>query len=304
MDPIDMNPVSNETRKIAQANVSGGYDMIMDGHFSAILKDAIAEAGKPLSNAEDYGRFGPSFARLASEAQKASNLRQQCARVLKRADKDSWQRRLSAGRLDRRAYARIGAGDHANPYARHTFSPGYETELTIILDGSDSMSNGVKLERATALAIVVAQAAEQVGVKCELVRFVGHKVVMLKAPRERLSNPAVRQRLAVAASSTSGSTPLTQSIALCAKRLLVRAPTKRKMIFAITDGACDCGKAGVQKIAKYCDENGVEIVGLSIDSQVQGAFRFEAQIDSSDDVSKAGLGVLVKALENRPGFAQ
>jgi uncharacterized protein (DUF58 family) len=165
------------------------------------------------------------------------------------------------------------------------------------------MSIGAKLERAATLALVVAQAAEQVGVKCELVRFVGGRVVSLKAPRERLGSASVQSRLANASQTVSGSTPLTQSIALCAKRLLARAPTKRKMIFAITDGVCDCGAEAVRMIAAHCDKVGVEVIGLSIDSPVTGAFRFEAKVASINDVAQAGLGVLVKALENRPGFA-
>ena len=63
------------------------------------------------------------------------------------------------------------------------------------------------------------------------------------------------------------------------------------------------GRTGVRKITEHCDAAGVEIVGLSIDSYVQGAFKFEVSVQSSDDVAKAGLGVLVKALENRPGYA-
>jgi len=150
----------------------------------------------------------------------------------------------------------------------------------------------------------VAQAAEQVGVKCEIVRFVANRAVSIKAPQERLSSSSVQGRFASAASSTQGSTPLSQTIALCAKRLCARAPAKRKMIFAITDGVCDLGARGVRRIAEHCELMGVEVVGLSIDSMVHEAFRFEAKVDSNDDVAKAGLGVLVKALENRSGFGE
>lgn len=301
MEDVNLNPTSDEVLK-ASAKVLKDGDAPSESVMATILRDAINKASQPLNAGDSYGG-SHGYARLAQEAQKASAMRQQCARVLKRSDKDSWQRRLSAGRIDRRAYGRIASGDLANPFAKHTFSPGYETEITILLDGSDSMNQGQKLYRATALAIVVAQAAEQVGVKSEIVRFYGGRVLSLKAPRERLASQAVQARLTVASKSTRGSTPLTQSLALCAKRLFVRAPTKRKMIFAITDGVCDCGSQTVRRVADHCDGAGVEVIGLSIDSGTHDAFRFEARVDSSDDVSKAGLGVLVKALENRPGFA-
>ena len=66
---------------------------------------------------------------------------------------------------------------------------------------------------------------------------------------------------------------------------------------------CDCGRTALRKVTEHCDNAGVEVIGLSIDSMVHDAFRFEARVDSEDDVAKAGLGVLVKALENRPGYA-
>ena len=301
MDAVDMNPVSTETKK-ASAKIVRSGDAGHEAALSSILRDAIKNASTPLVNASEGQSWTP-FATIAAEAQGASRLRQQCARVLRRSDKDSWQRRLSAGRIDRRAYGRMASGDYSNPFARHTFSPGYETEITIILDGSDSMSLGLKLQRAASFGLVVAQAAEQVGVKCEVVRFISHRAVCVKAPRERLSSPKVRARFANAACSSQGSTPLTQTIALCAKRLSDRAPTKRKMIFAVTDGVCDMGMKGVRKIAEHCDLMGVEVIGLSIDSPMHGAFKFESQVNSNDDVAKAGLGVLVKALENRPGYA-
>jgi Mg-chelatase subunit ChlD len=296
-----MNPVSKELAKAVAKNLKSG-EAPREAAMTAMLRDAIEQASKPLQDGGAYGS-GSGYARLVVEAQAASNLRQQTARVLKRSDKDSWARRLSAGRIDRRAYGRMASGDYSNPFARHTFSPGYETEIIVILDGSDSMSIGLKLQRAASLALVVAQAAEQVGVKCEVTRFIGHRVVSIKAARERLSSPAVQARFAGAAGSTQGSTPLTQTIALCAKRLMLRAPTKRKMIFCVTDGVCDFGVKGVRLVADHCDAMGVEIIGLSIDSMVNGAFKFESRVDSSDDVAKAGLGVLVKALENRPGYA-
>ena len=301
MNEVDMSPVSDAIAKASKALLKAG-EAGSEAFLSGLLRDAIKNAGAPLPDGDTHGNGG--YAILAQEAQGRFEAPPAMRAVLRRSDKDSWQRRLSAGRLDRRAYGRLASGDHSNPYAKHTFSPGYETEITIILDGSDSMSMGLKLQRAASLALVVAQAAEQVGVKCEIVRFFGRQVVSIKAPRERLGSASVQARLGYASRATNGSTPLTQSIALCAKRLAVRAPAKRKMIFAVTDGVCDCGRTALRKVTEHCDNAGVEVIGLSIDSLVHDAFRFEARVDSEDDVAKAGLGVLVKALENRPGLRQ
>src|SRR4029077_11741256 len=126
---------------------------------------------------------------------------------------------------------------------------------------------------AATLALVVAQAAEQVGVQCEIAQFIGSQIRSVKAPREKLAQAETRKRLAVAALHNSGGTPLSASIAAMAAKLRERAAHKRKMIFAITDGACDCGSQAVRAIAAHCERNGVEVIGLSIDSQTHGAFK-------------------------------
>ena len=200
----------------------------MEGSMSTLLRDAIKKAGEPLAEG-DTARGG--FAQLAREAQEASRLRQQCARVLRRSDKDSWQRRLSAGRLDRRAYGRLASGDHSNPYARHTFSPGYETEIIILLDGSDSMSQ--RLQASTRREPRARRGASRRASRGQVRdrALLWPQGPFAQSAARALGSPNVQARLAFASMSTHGSTPLTQSLALCAKRLTVRAPTKRKNDF-------------------------------------------------------------------------
>ena len=139
MDEVDMSPLSQETRK-ASAKTRREDREGKEAVLATVLRDAAINAGKPLTVADESHGYGVTFPAIAAEAQQASNLRQQCARVLKRSDNDSWRRRLSAGRIDRRAYRRLAIGDYTNPYAKHSHMTGYETEIVIILDGSDSMS--------------------------------------------------------------------------------------------------------------------------------------------------------------------
>jgi hypothetical protein len=224
------------------------------------------------------------------------------ARVIRANEQDSWSRRRSAGRIDRFAMGRLASGDYANPFAKHSRVDGYETEIVVLLDGSDSMGCGARLPKAATLALVIAQAAEQVGVQCEVTRFVSNQLQVIKAPRERLATGAVMGRFAVAASLTNGGTPLSHCLVVAAYRLFRRAPAKRRMVFTVTDGQCNFGSCAVRAAAEFCAESlDVEVIGLSIDSPTHGAFALEARVNSNDDVSEAGLGLLVRALEARAG---
>jgi Mg-chelatase subunit ChlD len=301
MQPVDLNPVSDESRRASdklQASGKAGIESVIID----ILGKAARLAGQAVK-AIDVAHIGgadPVVAALAQEAQRASKLRSQAARVLRSNDSDSWTRRLSVGRMDRFALPRVASGDYTNPFAKHARLAGYETEIAIVLDGSGSMGSR-KLHCAAVLALVVAQAAEQVGVQCEIVQFSHSVLRQVKAPREKLSQAKARKRLAVGSMDNGGGTPLSASIALMAAKLRERAAHKRKMVFAITDGACDCGSDAVRAIAAHCARTGVEVVGLSIDSRTHGAFKHEVRVDSFGDVAGVGLGVLVKALEDRPG---
>jgi Mg-chelatase subunit ChlD len=194
---------------------------------------------------------------------------------------------------------RLAAGDYASPFLRRRQIDGHEVEITILLDGSSSMQDGDRLWRSTVLAVTIAQAAEQVGVKVEILKFERDRLYSVKGPGERLALPATMARLTTAAFSSDGYTPLSESLAIAAERLAARAPLKRKVLFPITDGGCDLGPLAVHAVAKQCEARGIEVVGVSIDGDVHGCFDHEIRVNQGDDMSAVGLGLLARALEAR-----
>jgi len=185
-----------------------------------------------------------------------------------------------------------------NPFAKRTVTEGFESEAIVLCDGSSSMG-GQKLMAAATLATVIAQAAQQVGVKCQIVQFVSNRLAEVKGTNERVNGTDVLRRIHRLSMSSEGTTPLSASIATMAMKLKKRAPTKRKFIFAITDGGCDMGPDCVKAIADWTETQGVELIGLSIDSGTHGAFRHEAHVSSWANVSDVGLNLVIKALEAR-----
>lgn len=90
---------------------------------------------------------------------------------------------------------------------------------------------------------------------------------------------------------------MAESILAMSTRLAGRAPTKRKMIFAITDGEDDNGPQTVRKACEHATRLGVEVIGLTIDAPAHPGFTMQANVSSRGKIEEAGLGVLVRALE-------
>ena len=218
---------------------------------------------------------------------------------LKAEENEFWDRGRASGRLDRFALARVGAGHVENVYAKRHIGGGYETEIDVLVDASGSMGGGdySAMKAATILAYVIAQAAQQVGVKCQVSRFTSaHSFPKVaKSPNESASSKSVQKRFGEMMKGTGGSTPLTRSIIQVATKLAARAPMKRKMLFVVCDGDCDNGQKAVRKACDHAERLNVETVALCIDLPPQDGFRLAVRC-SSANIAEAGLGLLVKAL--------
>jgi uncharacterized protein with von Willebrand factor type A (vWA) domain len=189
---------------------------------------------------------------------------------------------------------RTATGDGSNVFAKRTIASGYETEIEVLCDGSGSMQ-GTKMFATAALAYVIAQAAQQVGVKCGISRFNSARPTAIKTPSESLSASEVRNRLSGMADYVSGGTDLTSAIVFASAKLASRAPAKRKMLFVVSDGECGNGPSGIKRANAYAHSLGVETVVLCIDTPLHPGFGLGVECRSSD-VASAGLGVLVRAL--------
>jgi hypothetical protein len=293
MREVDLKPETAETKRKAREHARGnGYEhaAIIEG-----VRDAQRKAGRKLrdgqivnSGVNDY------LARLNAQAMKCGTLRQQVARVLRAEETETWTRGKAAGRIDRFALGRMSLGAVDGIYCKREIAGGYETEIGVLVDGSASMAGGPAWAAAV-LAYVIAQAAAQVGVKSEVAQFPGMSAA--KHPAGSPGDRNVQKAFAGMGVRTGGSTPLTQSIVTMAARLAHRAPGKRKVLFAVTDGGCDSGPSGIALACAYAERLGVETVALCIDMDTTGHSGFKHAVScDAKNIAAAGLGKLVQVL--------
>jgi Mg-chelatase subunit ChlD len=292
MKPVDLNPVSDKLREIARSEISGATANAEAETIEGI-RAAQKAAGQELVAASRGGNgTAISVERLKRDALKCGKLRQHVARVLKAEENETWSRSRPSGRLDRFAYVRIAAGVTENVFMRRHISGGYETEIIVLIDGSGSMS-GTPLWTSGVLAYVIAQAAAQVGVNAEIIRFSTGKFESVKDARTNPGKAETQRRFA--ALSASGSTPLSRSIIRASARLAARAPAKRKLLFVVSDGDCDGGPKAVKRACVYAASRDVETVALCIDMEPHAGFAHAVSCRSSN-IAEAGLGALVRVL--------
>lgn len=297
-----LDPRSEQTKQQAERDIkSNPYYARANAAIIEIIRDLQkAPRRTHVPNESTNARVKDMRETLTKKALKCGRMKQQAVRVLRAPDSVTWSRNQPKGRLDRFAMARIGMGATESVYGRRDYSEGFETEITLLIDGSGSMQ-GSGAEAASVFALALAQAADQVAVSCEVRVFKDGADIILKKRNERSSNKTIQSRLALAALSASGGTPLSKALVDNANILAKNAPNKRKILFALTDGGCGYGSAVLAGAAKYAARLGVEVVGLSIDAPVHGCFQYEVQISSRGNVAEAGLGALVHVLEQKVG---
>jgi cobalamin biosynthesis protein CobT len=213
------------------------------------------------------------------------------ARALRKAELDTFEGGRTAGRLDRRAGSRLLAGSPA-VFGKRTISEGYDTDVEILIDGSSSM-RGQAATAAASLALVIAQAASQVGVDCFAHVFGDTGLQEVTAGKRK---PDVKL-FGYAAIKPTGGTPLTENLIRVAHMQAARAQGKRRIIFVVTDGMCDRGTPVVRAAGEYLEDcMGVEIANLHIGSQGFKAFRNEVAVRPWDVVT-TGLKSMTSMLE-------
>jgi hypothetical protein len=216
----------------------------------------------------------------------------------------------SSGRLDRRALVRLQVGA-SDVYSRKDDTPGIDTALFVLIDGSASMRTGTgrldqgptRMNIAQTAAYHIARAAELANAKVAIGVFyslddsvAGAKVVMVKPWHLPLASCAA----ALAGIFGQAQTPLSPGI-LAGGRLLADVTATRRILMCLTDGECDYGAAGVSKACAIVADDGVEVVGVGMAcASVAAAFppRYSVNVQDLDQLATTGLGVLCTMLED------
>jgi Mg-chelatase subunit ChlD len=261
------------------------------------IREANKNAGRTIPKVRDSLSV-PHMSKLASDAAKASRQRALLARALRANDNDAYDGGLKHGRLDRRAFGRVAAGA-TNVFGRREVTEGYESDVVILVDGSGSMTGG-NIGPAATMAMVVAQAAAQVGVNCATyvfgasgTRISDFGLYEVNAGRDK---PKAASFMGLC-EAAGGGTPLCPSMLAVATRQVKRAPAKRRVLFVISDGMCNQGEKALKATATYIEEVlGTECANLSIGNPLKGCFRNEVLVDPAKDIAAAGLTQLTNKL--------
>jgi Mg-chelatase subunit ChlD len=224
-------------------------------------------------------------------------------RLLRAPEAIATEHRLTSGRIDRRALARIPSG------ARDVFSRRVETDATnvgvvLIVDNSHSMHDtDARLPMARALALHFGEACQQAGAESAILTFEAKAIFantiqgvalrMLKTWSERMG-AAVATRLA--SMDTYGSTPLSHGIMHAAGMLAAKRDLSRRIVLALTDGECILGPTGVRWASSYAAARGVEVIGIALENEAELGFPATVRVANANDLTALALRALAKAL--------
>jgi uncharacterized protein with von Willebrand factor type A (vWA) domain len=259
----------------------------------SILRDGVIQSA-PRNPVRGVPGSVAATARLADIAAKASRQRALLARALRANETDEREGGRRAGKLDRSALTRAAAGA-ANVFARREISPGYDTDVCVLLDASGSMS-GYNLNAALETGLVIAQAAASVGAPCtvEIFNSSGYRRAGGLAGRTA-PNAADFGSLV---SQAQGGTPLSAHMARVAVNQAKRAPHRRRVVFVVTDGGCDYGPRTVKRMVAYLEQTcGTVLAHVSIGTPLQGTFRAEVMVPMNEPLTSVGLDHFVKVLQ-------
>lgn len=216
----------------------------------------------------------------------------------------------TSGRLDRRALCRMGTGA-LDVFSRRHETPGINTAVMVLIDGSGSMrleldmNSTTRMDIAKTTALHIAEAAEAANGKvCVAAFFSPNRAGQGNGALVRVVKPwdaTVRDRVLSLNSVRAGAfTPLSPAI-IAAAGMMAEVTATRRIMLVLTDGSCDYGAEAVTAACRVAATMGVEVVGIGMDAaEVTRAFppRYSVNVQDLDQLACTGLGVLVDMLED------
>ncbi len=257
------------------------------------------------------GEHAAAAKALSDRLPRNSLLHGQIGRLLVSAEVRGVTHHESSGRLDRRALARMQTGA-ADVFSRREDTPGIDTALMILIDGSVSMRAQVdhvnsRMDVAQTAAWHIARAAESANAKVCVASFhtmksrsgdwiPGADVKVIKPWEVAMTDRAAH----LAAEQPGGGTPLSPAI-MRAATILADVGATRRVLMVLTDGECDFGADGVTRACALATDMGIETVGIGMDCpSVTAAFppHYSVNVENLHQLATTGLGVLVRMLED------
>lgn len=253
----------------------------------------------------------------------AATARHQLWQILKAPERFGWKKSQSTGRFDVRKIHQLGTGN-MNIFKRRENTPGINTAVSILIDGSGSMS-GMNERYAAQVAYMIADACEKARALCEVVAFkdggdvdYGHgvrgdsagcsnpnnhwetytcKLMLIKDHRER-NAMVIPAWVAAATDVAGGGTPDYAGIRAATERLAI-IPGDRRLLFVITDGT-GAGPDMIREAVKHAETLDITVVGVGIGAghDVTKQYKFAANCENPADLSAKALPLVLKALRS------
>ena len=229
-----------------------------------------------------------------------AKLRADISRLVKSPERVGRERFLASGRLDRRAVTRLSD----SVFMRRTVDEGQECAVYLLLDMSGSMA-GINHRNALALALALGDALDRARVPFEIAGFynVGNmNFTSWLSIAKRFGQSWHKARADVVRLNAGGGTSLAPAV-MAASLALAKVPNvTRRIVLALTDGDDGFGIDTLRQVRRFAATKGIEVAGIGMGTEVASRFDVSVTVNDPNQVSRAGLGVLVKALEAAPAF--
>ena len=259
-------------------------------------------------------------------------LRDTVTRLLRSRDRVGQDRYLTHGRLDRRALPRVMMGA-SNTQSRRTYVPGQDTAVVLLLDTTGSMArkdsvqtypiglHGMHVQPsramiANAMAMTFGKAVEAAGADLMLATFLVTDQGKLNGTNGNDPNAIDLGLLGVikpwhgrmaaaerqlAHFKTHGGTLLAPAV-LGAMQELRGRRADRRLIVALTDGACQCSPAAVAEASRMAERAGCEVLGIVVgeevsDGMAQAMFSEWFRASGPADLNARTLGAVADKLQ-------
>jgi hypothetical protein len=320
-NPGDGPPVSNGDADISDtinkiADRAGiddvdHYQRTSDTHKLITARSTVQQP--PVTAGDPYNRHWG--ATLGQKLARNSVLHGQIGRLLVSEEVHRRTHHETTGRLDKRALVRMRAGA-VDVFTKRDDTPGMDTALMLLIDGSSSMEQTHGQNSRTTLAQVaawhIARAAEAANAKVAIAAFhtprgvrgggssrekTGAEITVVKPWSTPIADCVTAM---VNHTRAHGWTPLSPAIIACAG-MLAEVNATRHILMVLTDGECDYGASGVRAACTLAEDHDVEVVGVGMACpSVTAAFppRYSVNVSDLSQLAGAGLGVLVQMLED------
>jgi cobalamin biosynthesis protein CobT len=236
-------------------------------------------------------------------------------RILRSLDLVGWNTHEETGRLDRKAFTRYATGSTAIFSKRHHVEA-QASAVTILIDCSGSMGNGMRIETAQSVAIQLSKMLDKANASFNVVGFYGGQghasqgatgattdsivasvefteFIPFKTWNESLTKASAK--LGSISRWAKHSTPDYSALSISLEELSKR-DEQRKILFFLTD-ADSYTKSHMVHLQGIAEKLGIKIIAIGVGkTDVEQCFKIAQNVENVNNLADASFGKLLKEL--------